>query len=131
MELLEIAYTESFIFTFQYGSTLIVLLAKVRSLTCIYIPIWFYFNSTSPLCNRFWLLFTFQYGSTLMLAKLWNDTNRKLIYIPIWFYFNDQFRWYKRLFRKIYIPIWFYFNQVIYTRCRRFQTNLHSNMVLL
>ena len=82
----------------------------------IYIPIWFYFNSTSAVRSIF----------------------KVLIYIPIWFYFNTTRRlnilsWrhlhsnmvllqstadhhHQTLFF-IYIPIWFYFNIDFFNSC--------------
>ena len=78
-------------FTFQYGSTLILLINIISYFYFgIYIPIWFYFNKIMPwFIPLYFIEFTFQYGSTLIIIYASHSITIFRIYIPIWFYFNN------------------------------------------
>ncbi len=97
-------------FTFQYGSTLILLNIH---LAC-------FFKS-----------FTFQYGSTLIFTVFCLLNIYIILYIPIWFYFNAAQISIKCTFLFLYIPIWFYFNFIFVLLMMIVHYSLHSNMVLL
>ena len=96
-------------FTFQYGSTSMIVGIGSWMLWPIYIPIWFYFN---PI---------------IVFSLIINNK----IYIPIWFYFNGILPEHTDIFVGIYIPIWFYFNEATALAQGVTIPDLHSNMVLL
>ena len=66
----------------------------------IYIPLWFYSNTTPPYLLWAAKKFTFHYGSILILIHL-KKFKMTPIYIPLWFYsnYNNQLRqFYRDLF---------------------------------
>ena len=86
MEYKQITLTEIYIPICFYFNT-------IRFFTCIictniYIPICFYFNAKSFVKSSYVLLFTFQYVSILMSMAANLENPKSYIYIPICFYFN-------------------------------------------
>ena len=88
MEYKQITLTEIYIPICFYFNT-------IRFFTCIictniYIPICFYFNAKSFVKSSYVLLFTFQYVSILIYFVNHSFIINLFIYIPICFYFNKK-----------------------------------------
>ena len=103
-------FLKFFLFTFHYGSILIILWFWAGYiLFFIYIPLWFYSNviltQTHTIMLEIYIPLWFY--SNLFRASEW--AIQAFIYIPLWFYSNPINFKISRT-QHIYIPLWFYSN---------------------